>query len=283
MPGSETPLVGVAHGPTSAALLRDAPGAVDYVEVPFEHLRHDPATADELDGTPVVLHCASMSIAGFVDPEDATLAAIDDWATRVATPWIGEHLAFISADHPDTLSGSGDRRPTELTYTMSPQMSEAVLDRVERNLARLRERVGHEIIVENSPLYIDLPGSAMSQTEFVTEVVRRTGVGLLLDLTHLTVSGHNLGFDPAAALDELPLDHVVEVHVSGMTVQSDVAWDDHSSLAGPTILGLLDEVLRRAAPRAVTFEYNWAPDIPLDGVLEQFEHVRTPPGRPNAA
>lgn len=266
--------VGLAYGPAARALRRTHPDLVDHLEVPFEHLRHDPGTLADLGDVPVILHCASMSVAGFVDPDDTVLDDIRSWAERVDTPWIGEHLAFVLADDPDALAAGRQADPTRLTYTMAPQLSEAVLRRVGENLDRLRERFEHELIVENNPQYLDVPGSEMTQVEFVAEVAGRFDVGLLLDLTHLAVSAHNLGFDAAAALDHLPLDRVVEVHLSGMSVQGGVAWDDHANLAPPAVLDLLDAVLEVAAPRAVTLEYNWAPDHRLDAVVEQVELVR---------
>lgn len=274
----DAPRLGLAYGPAARALLHTHPDVVDYVEVPYEHLRHDPGTLATID-VPVVLHCASMSIAGFVPPDERTLHDIATWADRLGTPWIGEHLAFILADDPDALVAGHEGDPTRLTYTMAPQLSERVLERVGDNLARLRLRFAQDIILENSPHYVDVPGSEMSYVGFVAEVAHRFDVGLLLDLTHLVVSAHNLGFDAADALAGLPLDRVVEIHVSGLSVQGGVAWDDHASLAPPAVIDLLPAALDHATPRAVTFEYNWAPDHDLDAVAGQIELARGLVGR----
>lgn len=266
--------VGVAYGPAARAFLAADPELFDYVEIPFEQLRHDPATLDAVQGVPVILHCASMSIAGFVEPEQKTLADIRAWAERVDTPWIGEHLAFVSAHDPDVLAFGVEGEPTQLTYTMAPQLSESVVERVGENLSRLRDYFEHQIIVENSPQYFDVPGSEMSQVEFITQVAERFDVDLLVDLTHLAVSAHNLAFDLPEALRALPLHRVVEIHLSGMSVQAGVAWDDHANLAPRQVLDLLPLVLDAASPRAVTLEYNWAPDHRLDAIVEQVQAVR---------
>jgi uncharacterized protein len=272
-PGDQ-PRVGLAYGPAARALLRARRDLIDYVEIPFEQLRHDPDTLAAVDGVPIILHCASMSIAGFVEPDDETLASIRAWAQRVDTPWIGEHLAFVLADDPDALAGGVEAEPTRLTYTMAPQLSERVLRRVGENLARLRECFEHQIIVENSPQYVNVPGSEMTQVEFIAQVAERFDVGLLLDVTHLAVSAYNLGFDVMDALRVLPLDRVVEVHLSGMSVQGGIAWDDHASMAPSMVLDLVPPVLQESSPRAITLEYNWAPDHPLDTVIHQLDVVR---------
>lgn len=274
MTQADTPRVGMAYGPAALALLGASDGVLDYVEIPFEHLRHDPGTLDRLGEVPVILHCASMSVAGFVEPDDGTLADIRSWAERVRTPWIGEHLAFVSADDPDALLRGGDAQPTHLTYTMAPQLSERVIARVGQNLDRLRRRFEHEIIVENSPQYFDVPGSEMSQVDFIAEVAERFDVGLLLDLTHLAVSAHNLGFDLHDAVRALPLERVVEIHLSGMSRQGGVVWDDHASLAPVALLELLGTVLAAASPQAITLEYNWAPDHRLEPIVHQLDAVR---------
>ena len=264
--------IGMAQGPGVPRLLNRHPGLLDYIELPFELLRHDPSTIAAKKLAPIVLHCASMSIAGFVPPTAATLDAIAAQAEQTRTPWIGEHLAFISAD---PLPGGALHDPTTLTYTVCPQLSEEVLDHACANISRLQQRFTVPLIVENSPQYFAIPGSTMSIVDFVAEFHRRSGVGMLLDLTHFRISAMNMNFEARREILRLPLEKVVEVHVSGLDVQAETAWDDHAGLADEETFDLLALVLRRARPRAVTFEYNWAPDLSDDIIVEQVGRVRS--------
>src|SRR5438552_2156025 len=136
---AKTAHIGLAYGPGILEFIDSNPDLVDYVEMPFEQLRHSPDLASIQETVPVILHCASMSIAGFVPPSEATVDAINVEAERTKTPWIGEHLAFVSADG---ISEEADRdtAPTNLTYTLCPQLSEETIDRVAENLAALRPR-----------------------------------------------------------------------------------------------------------------------------------------------
>src|SRR4029079_5952104 len=68
--------VGMSFGPILAPPLAAAPALLDYVEVPYEQLRISPATAEIGRQLPIVLHCSSMSVAGFVPPEERTLGGI---------------------------------------------------------------------------------------------------------------------------------------------------------------------------------------------------------------
>ncbi len=249
--------LGFAYGGSVSTFLEENRGLIDYLELPFEQLVHTPALAGMQDTIPFVLHCASLSIAGFVPPPEATVAAIVREATRMSTPWIGEHLAFISAD-----GLSPDGAPTTLTYTACPQLSEDTVARVADNLAALAPRLPVPIILENSPQYFAVPGSTMGMTEFVAAVAERADVGLLLDLTHFLITSINTGVDPRAELDRLPLERVVEMHVSGLSEQSGIAWDDHAAPAPALVFELVERALTRARPRAITLEYNWSPQFP---------------------
>ncbi|MFB7619144.1 DUF692 family multinuclear iron-containing protein [Kitasatospora sp. NPDC056181] len=266
--------VGLAHSPYVAELVERLPGALDYVEIPFEQLRHAPATADIQRQIPLVLHCASMSVGGFVRPEESTLEAIEQWRQRTRTPWIGEHLAYIRAEAAGP--GAEDAEPTSLSYTVCPQLSEETLEQVLDNLKPLQDRYPVPIILENPPQYFHVPGSTMSLVDFTGRLCERNDrLDLLLDLTHFLISAVNTGFDAARELERLPLERVVEFHLSGLKMQSGIAWDDHATPAPEPVFELLAQALRRARPRAVTFEYNWAPEPPeLSLLQQQFQRVR---------
>ena len=262
-------VVGLAYGPGVRELVASAPGLVDYVEVPFEQLRHTPAVASLQEEIPIVLHCASLSVAGFVPPDEQTVDAIAGEAVRTGTPWIGEHLAFISAD------GLGDEAdPTSLTYTVCPQLSEETVERVAENLAALRPRFGVPLILENSPQYFDVPGSTMNMVDFINAVAARADVGLLLDLTHFVITCTNTGVEPVRELERMPLERVVEVHISGLNQQSGIVWDDHATPAPALVFDLLGRLLQRVTPRAVTLEYNWSANFPRGVLREHIERTR---------
>lgn len=271
-PRASTPWLGLALGPGTAELVAAEPGLVDYVEIPFEQLRHAPRFGDVQRHVPVILHCASLSMAGFVPPTDATVEAVAAEARRTGTPWIGEHLAFVNADAIDEGASAG---PQALTYTVCPQLSMETVDQVARNVAAVRDRLPVPVILENSPQYMAVPGSTMGMVDFIREVVRSADVDLLLDLTHHTITCQNTGVDAADELERLPLERVVEVHISGLSVQSGAAWDDHASPAPPVVFDLLTRVLRRVRPRAVTIEYNWAPNFPQRVLRGHIARVRT--------
>ena len=267
------PQIGLAHGPGFAEFMASNGGLIDYVEIPFEQLRHSPGLASIQETLPVILHCASLSVAGFLPPSQATVDALRQEADRTRTPWIGEHLAFVSADGINE-EAERDLTPTNLTYTLCPQLSEQTLDRVVENMASFQQTFAAPLILENSPQYFAVPGSTMSMVEFVAEVASRCDTGLLLDLSHFAITSLNTGVDALEEIERLPLERVVEIHVSGYNEQAGVIWDDHAAPAPPLVFELLERVARRARPRALTLEYNWL-TFPTAVLVSHIERCRS--------
>ena len=271
------PRLGIARSPSTARFLERHPDAVDYVEVPFELLRHDATAVEVMRAKPVVLHCASLSLAGTVPADAGTVREIREWADRTRTPWLGEHLSFITAER-EPGWGSADAyapgEPWNIGYTVSPALNQENVDRVVGSLERAQAEFEIPLLVENPPVYFRMPGSTMSQVDFIAEVCARSGVQLLLDLAHFYITARTAGFDPFTELLRLPLERVVEVHVSGVTTEQDTFWDNHSGRAPQEELDLLAVVLARTRVDAVTLEYNWSSRLPEQVLLQEIGRVR---------
>ncbi|HEU5269365.1 MAG TPA: DUF692 family protein [Jatrophihabitans sp.] len=269
--------VGLAYSARTPRFVDEHPGQIDYVEIPFELLRHNPGVLDIRSALPVVMHCASLSIAGTVRPQPQVLEAVADWADKTATPWIGEHLSFILAEREMGDPAADEYAPGEpwnIGYTVSPQMTHQTLERIVAALAHAESVLPVPLLLENPPIYFDVPGSTMSQIEFINELCAATDIGLLLDLAHFYISARNRGEDPADALIRFPLDRVVEVHVSGVDEQAGGIWDNHASRAPQAELDLLATVVREAPVQAITLEYNWSARFPDQVLLAELSRVR---------
>jgi uncharacterized protein (UPF0276 family) len=230
-----------------------------------------------LHGKPIVLHCASLSIAGTVPPSAETVADIAGWVSRTRTPWLGEHLSFITAER-EIAGGLADEyapgEPYNIGYTVSPVLNRESLDRIVYAVETAQERLDVPLLLENPPLYFALPGSDMTQAEFIAELCARTQVSLLLDLAHFYITSRTMGFDPIAELSLLPLGRVVEVHISGVNEQGSEYWDNHGIRAPEIELELLARVLEDAPVQAITLEYNWSVQFPTSVLLMEIDRAR---------
>jgi uncharacterized protein (UPF0276 family) len=259
------------------AFVEAQPQALDYVEVPFELLRHDPSVNSLGARIPLVLHCASLSVASPAVCPPEVLGQVQQWAQATASPWIGEHLAFVTADRKEAgaeAESYADGEPYNIGYTVSPPMNAMTSGRVARHLQYYSSQFTVPILIENSPLYFRIPSSTMSQAEFITEILGSCPAGLLLDLAHFFISSETMGFDPEVELERFPLERTVEIHISGVDRQPDGVWDNHAARAPKAVYRLLEQALERARPQAITLEYNWSVRFSQAILLEEIAQVR---------
>lgn len=276
-PDSLPPRIGTAYSDSLVGFLKENQSALDYVEVPFELLQHNPRVVEVQNQVPIILHCATLSIAGTTRCSKENVQKIQYWAERTGTPWIGEHLAFVTADRMESgpfAEAYAPGEPYNIGYTVSPLMNEQSVDCVAGNLKAYQPCFSVPLLIENSPLYFRMPGTSMSQAEFISRICAASGAGLLLDIAHWYISSRNMKFDPFLELDRLPLERVVEIHISGVDEQKDGVWDNHAEAAPAIIHELLCEAMQRSHPRAITLEYNWSANFPAEVLLAELERIR---------
>jgi uncharacterized protein (UPF0276 family) len=205
---------------------------------------------------PLSCHGVGLSLgsAGGIDP--AHLGRLARLYARLEPDLVSEHLAW---------SVEGGVYLNDLLPL--PTTAEA-LDVVCANVQRAQEAFGRPILVENPSHYLDFAESDIPEWEFLGELARRTGCGLLLDVNNVYVSAANLGFDAAAWLEHIPAAAVGEIHIAGhavwQTPQGTLLIDDHGSAVDEAVWHLLDRVLARIGRRPVLVEWDTRiPPLPV--------------------
>lgn len=163
---------------------------------------------------PVSLHGVCMSIGGPQPIDMAHLGRFASLVERYEPGLISEHLAWST--HGTTYFN--DLLP--LPYT------EATLARVADHLDQVQEMIGRPILLENPSTYVVFRESTMSETDFIRELTRRSGCGLLLDINNVFVSAANHGFSTLDYLADFPLERVGEIHLAGHAEQTDMRASD---------------------------------------------------------
>lgn len=191
---------------------------------------------------PLSLHGVSLSLAADAPPDDAQLGRLARLAQRLEPALISEHLAWSA--------WRGHYLPDLLPF---PRSTEALL-RIAGNIGRVQDRLGCAIAVENPSHYLHLAGHDWSETDFLAELVRRTGCALLLDVNNVYVSARNLGAGTTGYaedyLDAFPLHAVAEIHLAGH--HADPRWgealliDSHDAPVAEPVWALYERVLARA-------------------------------------
>jgi uncharacterized protein (UPF0276 family) len=132
--------------------------------------------------------------------------------------------------------------------------------------------LGRKILVENLSSYVEFRFSNMSETEFLTELVNRTGCGLLVDLNNLIVNAHNFSDESSLQtasqwLQQLPTGAVGEIHLAGYTpvAENELIIDDHSQPVSDECWSLYRTALKQFG--AVTTLIEWDNNLPSWPVL----------------
>jgi uncharacterized protein len=185
---------------------------------------------------PLSLHGVGLSIGAESPLTETHLARLAALIARYEPASFSEHLAWSSH------GGEFFDDLLPLPYERS------TLDRVCRHIDQVQQRLRRRILLENPATYVEFDASTMSESQFIREVLRRTGCGLLLDVNNAYVSCVNHGRDPLAYVRELPLDAVGEIHLAGFSRDHDAASsplliDSHGSPVDEAVWQLYAQVV----------------------------------------
>jgi len=122
--------------------------------------------------------------------------------------------------------------------------------------------------MENVSTYLQFKHSEMTEWEFMTEVTRRSGCDILLDVNNIYVNAMNHDFDPKKYIDGLPLDRVKQIHLAGHSDMGDYLFDTHSQMVCPEVWELFQYVAPKL-PEDTPFMIEWDDQIPEFHRLEE--------------
>jgi uncharacterized protein len=245
------------------AILADDSKA-DFFEVHAENYMgaggppHDALTRIRRD-YPISLHGVCMSIGGPQPLDKSHLGRFTTLVERYEPALVSEHLAWSTHD----TTFFNDLLP--LPYTWE------TLRRVAGHIAEVQEAIDRPILLENPSTYVVFPESTMSETDFIRDLARRTGCGLLLDLNNVFVSATNHNFSALSYLADFPLGHVGEIHLAGHAEQADdeenlLLIDSHDGPVADAVWKLFDTVISQCGPIPTLVE--WDSNIPDWPVLK---------------
>lgn len=249
---------GVGYKPQHYSALIADPAPVTWLEIHAENYMGDGgrplAQLRALsERFPISVHGVGLSIGGEgpLDPDHlARLKTLCDWLNPAS---FSEHLAWSTHDS----AFLNDLLP--LPYT------DTTLNRICEHIDQVQETLGREMLLENPSSYLAFSESTWAEPDFLREIARRTGCGLLLDVNNVFVSATNLGFRPQDYIAAFPLDRVGEIHLGGHDEDQDdhgapLLIDSHGREVADPVWSLLDITLLASGPRPVLIE--WDTDVP---------------------
>jgi uncharacterized protein (UPF0276 family) len=249
-----------------AALLRDRP-EVGWLEAHTENYFHDggpqaAALERAREYYPLSLHGVGLAL-GSVDPLDREhLAGVRRAVDRFRPALVSEHACWghHGGEH------FNDLLPLPYTEEAAVHLARRVCD--------AQDALGRQILIENVSSYVAYRASHLTEWQFLSAVVDRSGCGLLLDLNNAYVNSVNLGLDVERFLSGIPAGAVQEIHLAGhlrrRIGERDLLIDDHGSSVCEAVWGWYRRALELFGPVPTLIE--WDTDIPELGILVAEAH-----------
>ncbi len=237
---------------------------------------------------PISLHGVGLGL--------GSVAGIDDWHLEQLARLVAEIEPVRVSDHAcfargtlTALPGRAHRQVHEVHEVHAADLlpipfNAAALDVMCANVQRVQDRLKRQLLVENLSAYLSFNSSDRSETVFLSELVKRTGCGLLVDVNNIYVNALNAQLggsaaDPVAAcmawLDEIAPGAVGELHVAGHQHCGDIVIDDHGSRVSDAVWLVYAHAQQRFGNVPALVE--WDTGIPpLQALLDEVGLARSP-------
>lgn len=221
------------------------------------------------ENAPVVLHGVSMSI-GSVDPLNKDyLKKLKELVGRIEPAMVSDHLCWTG------MQGENLHDLLPLPYTAE------ALDLVIAKIQQVQEFLGRPLLLENISSYVDFAHSEMSEWEFLRELARRSGCGLLLDVNNVYVNAINHGFDACEYLQGLPGEKIAQIHLAGHTRKDGYLIDTHDEAVCEEVWDLYRQALRLFP--GVSAMIEWDSRIPSwSRLMAEVQKIKDIQGEENA-
>jgi uncharacterized protein len=210
---------------------------------------------DVARGYAISVHTVGVSVGSAEGVDRAHLARLRALVDDLDPVLVSGHLAW------STHAG------TYLNDLLPLPYDDDTLAVVTEHLSEVQDALGRPYLLENPSSYVGFGTSAMTEAEFLTELARRSGCGLLCDVSNVHLSARNMGYDAYAYIDELPIHAVRELHLGGFTPEADpadpdseVLIDTHAACVAEPVWHLYAHAVRRFGLQPTLIE--WDNDLP---------------------
>ena len=202
---------------------------------------------------PISCHGVGLSIGSEQALDQSHLSRLKTLLDWLEPAVFSEHLAWSSHG----VNFFNDLLP--LPYTR------ATLEQVVKHIDEVQNTLQRPMLLENPSTYLDFYTHEMGEAEFISEIIRRSGCGLLLDINNVYVSATNQGFSASGFLDALPVEAIGQIHLAGHSADQDEAGnclliDSHNQPVAQPVWELYDVAIEKFG--AIPTLIEWDDDLP---------------------
>lgn len=260
--GAVPPRAGVGLKPSHYRTILDTAPDIGFFEVHAENYMGAGGPPHRYLETirtnyPLSLHGVGLSIGSYQPLDREHLSRLKALIDRYQPGLFSEHLAWSTHE----TSFFNDLLPLPYTAETLRQVCEHV-DEVQSTL-------GRQMLLENPSTYLAFAESTFGEIEFIAEIAKRTGCGLLMDVNNIYVASTNQDWDPVTYLEAYPLAHVREIHLAGHDTRTDgtgrpLLIDTHDRLVDDIVWGLYERAVGLIGPVPTLIEWDaQVPDWPV--------------------
>ncbi|MGK5059371.1 MNIO family bufferin maturase [Janthinobacterium sp. LB2P49] len=202
---------------------------------------------------PLSLHGVGLGLGSARGFSEAHLQRVRAVVERTEPALVSEHLCW------------GAVAQRQLNDLLPLALNGAALDLLCARVGRVQEVLKRPILLENVSTYLRFADDAMSEAQFLAELARRSGCGLLLDINNLYVNQCNHGEDALTAMQSIAPGSVGELHLGGHLLTPHAVIDHHGAAVADPVWDLYAAALLRFG--AIPTLVEWDTDIPLLDIL----------------
>ena len=246
---------------------------IDFLEITADHyLEARPQKLEELkllkEHFPLIPHSLELSVGSAEGIDEDYLEKVAELVEFVEPEWFSDHICF-------TKSGG-----VKIGHLAPIPFTDESVKVLVANISKVKKRIKTPFILENITYMMRFPSSELSESEFITRVLRETDCGLLLDVTNLYINSKNFGFDWRRFLDEIPLERVVQLHFVGLHKHDKILIDAHADKTQDDIWTVFREVCARCDVKGAILERddNFPPFVEI---LDEIKTARNLLKNPN--
>lgn len=270
-------------------------GAVDFLEVHSENFfTHELGGGGAARATlrkarqhwPISLHGVGLALGSAFGLDPWHLDQLADLVERTDPLLVSDHACFARGFLPQQTIDEDAARAIHASDLLPIPFSKASLDVLCSNVNNVQDRLQRTIAVENLSSYFAWNEADFSETEFLSQLTKRTGCKLLVDVNNIYVNALNsvkagMSIDPLQYcqewLNQIPAEAVAEIHLAGHNVMDDIVIDDHSCAVNEPVWALYQYALGRfrQGNKKVQTLIEWDTNVPELGVwLEQVARAK---------
>ncbi|PHV34671.1 DUF2063 domain-containing protein [Janthinobacterium sp. BJB312] len=202
---------------------------------------------------PISLHGVGLGLGSARGFSEAHLQRVRAVVERIEPALVSEHLSW------------GAVAQQQLNDLLPLALNGAALDLLCARVGRVQDVLKRPILLENVSTCLRFADDAMSEAQFLAELVRRSGCGLLLDINNLYVNQCNHGEDALAAMQSIAPGSVGELHLGGHLLTPHAVIDHHGAAVADPVWDLYAAALLRFGAMPTLVE--WDTDLPALDIL----------------